>query len=529
LKEHEFEQLYTPWFKVALPKVCPIGWRGQELIDVLLIEPMYSHKEKELVIRHSADFYSGSPVVIREPVAIEYIAGYLKSKGISVDIVQQTTEKDDEVLNSIEKLKPKILGISVHSTNIFPRVLNFLKLCKERFPEIITVLGGSHPTCVPEIVSENCIDYVVRGEGEETFYELATVVLKEDPEKIETIKGISSINEDGKIIHNPPRQRFDFSKAPWPIRKKEILERVKCAPLCYPPPPQQKCAAQIAYSRGCPFKCEFCISPLVFPGKVIYRDPKDVVNEIEFLQREFGTNFLFFTDLTFNANHQKLTELCDEIISRRLNIYWFAYCSMHVNDKLIKKMADAGCTRIGTGAESFIDEILEIYKSQQNLRLIEKALKIIDKFGILNRVYIMIGYPEENRRMLDETLEIMKTFPIDQPRLAFIIPFPGTSFYKQFENRMITKSLEYFTGDYPIIKNEYIPRQEYINIRNKIITEFYNSKNYMNHVIDKCERFPHLCSSFLYFIEYLKNKNIMTESIYKKLKSNLQELGGKAK
>jgi len=496
------------------------------MVEVLLIEPMYAHVEDKLTIRDSADFYSGSPIAIREPIAIEYIAGYLKSKGINAEIVQQTTDSDEDILAYIEKMKPKILGVSIHSTHIFPRVLKFLRLCKNKFPEMVIVLGGNHPTCVPEIVNEECIDYVVRGEGEETCYELVNAILERKFDKIEKIKGIS-FKKNKKIVHNPPRERFDFSKAPWPIRKKEILEKIKCAPLCYPPPDKQKCAAQIAYSRGCPFKCEFCVSPLVFPGKVIYRKAEDVVNEIEFLQKNFGTNFLFFNDLTFNANPQKVKELCEEIVSRNLKIYWFAYCSVHINNEIIKHMANAGCTRIGTGVESFIDEILEIYKSQQNLKLAKKSLKIIDSYGILNRVYIMIGYPEETKQMLEETVEIMKTLPIDQPRLAFITPFPGTPFYKKFKGRLVTTSSEFFTGDYPIIKNHTISPEEYIKIRNRIIVEFYNSEEYFDHVIEKCERFPHLISSFLFFVDYLKKKDILKKPIFKKFKNKLQDLEDK--
>jgi radical SAM superfamily enzyme YgiQ (UPF0313 family) len=200
---------------------------------------------------------------------------------------------------------------------------------------------------------------------------------------------------------------------------------------------------------------------------------------------------------------------------------------MHVNDDVIKTMAMAGCTRIGTGAESFIDEILEIYKSQQNLKLIEKTLRIINKYGILNRVYIMIGYPEENKQMLEETLEIMKTLPIDQPRLAFITPFPGTPFYRKFEDKLVTTSLEYFTGDYPVIKNNAIPPEEYIKIRNKMIVEFYNSEEYLNHVIEKCEKYSYLTSSYLFFVDYLREKNILMEKTYKTFKDKLIELGGK--
>ena len=126
--------------------------------------------------------------------------------------------------------------------------------------------------------------------------------------------------------------------------------------------------------------------------------------------------------------------------------------------------------------------------------------------------------------MLGETLEIMKTLPIDQPRLAFITPFPGTPFYKKFENRLVTKSLEYFTGDYPVIKNNIISPQEYMKIRNEMIIEFYNSEEYINHVIHKCEKFTHLVFSYLFFINYLKNKNILRENTYKMFKGELSEL-----
>jgi len=497
--------------RIALKIRCRIHIKPRK--QVLLLEPMYAYKEKNILIRYSANFYSGSPINIREPIAAEYIGSYLESKGISVDIIQQTTIRDEDILSLIVKIRPRILGISIHSTHIFPRILTFLRKCKEKNQKMVIVCGGNHPTCVPEIVAEDCIDYVVRGEGEETFYELVKAILDNEVGLIENIKGIS-FKENNTVIHNPPRERFNFSKSPWPIRKRDILKNIKCGPLCYPSPTKQKCAAQISYSRGCPFNCEFCVSPIVFPGKVIYRHADDVVNEIEYLQKEFGTNFLFFNDLTFNASPRKVVELCDELLTRDIKIHWFAYCSIHIKDPIIKKMAAAGCTRIGSGAESFLDRILSIYKSQQNLQMIRKALNIIDKYGILNRVYIMIGYPEETKEMLEKTLEIMKKLPIDQPRLAFITPFPGTPFYKKFENKLTTKMSEKFTGDYPVIRNEEITPEEYLNIRNNIVRNFYNSDQYMEHVEDKCNRFPHLIESFKYFIEYLKDKKIFKKSRY---------------
>lgn len=358
--------------------------------EILLYEPMYSFfdKKKSLSYRLSSDFISGSPVVVREPIAIEYISGYLKSKGLSVEIIQQTTGNNEEVLNLIRKTNPKILGVSIHSSHIFPMVLNFLFKCKELFSDLIIVCSGNHPTCLPEIIEYDCIDYVIKGEGEIAFYEFATKIFSEnDALDFKDISGLTYI-DNGKIVHNKIGRRVSFNTLPWPVRKKMILKHIKCAPLAYPPPSKQKNAAQISFSRGCPSRCEFCVSPLVFPGKVIYREIKDVKNEIVYLQEKYETNFLFFTDLSFNANPKKISELCTSIVDNKVKINWFCYCNMCLEEDLIEKMVSAGCTRIGTGAESFSSIILEIYKSQQTLADVERCLRAIDKYGALNRVYL---------------------------------------------------------------------------------------------------------------------------------------------
>jgi anaerobic magnesium-protoporphyrin IX monomethyl ester cyclase len=471
------------------------------------MEPMYSYEYKGALLRDSADFQSGSPVAIREPIAVEFIGGYLKAKGMSVDVIQQTVSRDEEILSQIEKMHPKILGVSIHSTHIIERVLDFLRKCRERFPDMVIVCGGNHPSCVPEIVAEECIDFVVRGEGEETFYELTKRILENDARYCE-IEGLS-FKKNGQIIHNLPRGLVDFSRSPWPLRKKEILGDMKSYPLAYPSPPNQKCAAQISYSRGCPYTCEFCVSPIIFPGRIIYRNPVDVVDEIKYLQKTFGTNFLFFTDLTFNSNPLKVSELCDRIKLENVSINWFAYASVHATENVVSNMASAGCSRIGVGVESVIDKIIKIYKSQQNLDSIKTGLGTIDKYGILSRVYVMLGYPEETRDMLEQTCKLVKTLPIDQMRLAFVTPFPGTPFYNKLEEKLITKKPYVFTGDYPVLKNENVSPEEYTQIRGRIMENFYNSDEYFAHVNGKVKSFPHLTESFRYFVDYLYDQKLL--------------------
>jgi anaerobic magnesium-protoporphyrin IX monomethyl ester cyclase len=486
--------------------------------DVLMLDPMYSNREHGTFVRETADFHSGSPVFIREPIAIESIAGHLRANGISVAVIHQTTAKDEDVLAAIAVHQAKVLGVSVHSTHVFPRILEFLRQCKQRFPELVIVCGGNHPTRAPEIAAEDSIDYVVRGEGEEIFLRLVTALLGDDD-----VAGVDGITykQGGRLVTAKPARRFEFMNSAWAIRSKEVLQDLKCAPLCYPPPPQQTAVAQISYSRGCPFTCDFCVSPLVFPGKVQFRNPRDVVDEIQYLQDEFGTNFLFFNDLTFNVYRAETLALCNEIVARKVNINWFAYCSVHLKEDIVAAMAEAGCTRVGIGVETFSDEMNKLYKSQWNLDKTTRALALTDKYGIINRVYLMMGYAEETPEILMEMPRAMQSLPIDQPRLAFITPFPGTPFYTSMRDKITTHEMEKYSGDYPIIRNERIGADEYLLIRNRIMHEFYNSSQYLAHVLNKCARFPHLAASFAYFADYLRAHDILDDATHMRFATSL--------
>ena len=98
--------------------------------------------------------------------------------------------------------------------------------------------------------------------------------------------------------------------------------------------------------------------------------------EILELNKNFGTNFIFFTDLTFNANEKKVTDLCNYLIESKLNISWFATCSVRISYALAKKMKEAGCTSIGIGIETLFPDLLCKYKQMQTLEDIQKCLKM---------------------------------------------------------------------------------------------------------------------------------------------------------
>jgi anaerobic magnesium-protoporphyrin IX monomethyl ester cyclase len=482
----------------------------KKIKNIVLLEPMSGHLEDDVMIRDKSCISSGSPTVMREPIAIEYIAGFLISKGYSVNIVQQRDISQKELTAVILKYQPDVVGFSIHSTFIFNNALETAKEIKMKKPDIVTIFGGNHPTGYPQILLQGAIDYVVIGEGEKTIYELLKEL--ENGNDIANIQGVAWINKNREIIINKVSERINFATLPWPLRDKDILEETKCSPLCYPIPPKQKAAAQISYSRGCSGGCTFCVSNYLWHRQVSFRNPDDVISEINYLKAEFGTNYLFLTDLTFNANKKKAMLFCESLIKSKLAINWFAYANVHLDLELAEAMKEAGCSRIGFGLESVIDIGLEKIKPNQSLQIISETLKMTSKIGILNRCYLMIGFPWETEEYLEMMKKTLFKLYIDQIRLGFVVPFPGTDLFHEWE-AIRSNNFEEYTGDEPVVFNKNITKQRLLQIRDEIVFDYYNNQIYWDHVKENIKKSPHLKESYIYFKDYLVKHNLLTNKV----------------
>jgi len=183
------------------------------------------------------------------PTGLEYIAAYIEDVVDEVNIIDLEMEPkpiQKTVEKYLDELKPDLVGISMSATE-HSEGLEIAKLAKKR--GIVTVLGGYHPTAIPdELLSHSQVDIVVRGEGEQTMHELVT---------IGDAKGINGISykEGNKIIHNPKRDFIeDLDTLPFPARH---LRR-----YVYHTTLMRKWEHDvISISRGCWGRCSFCCEP----------------------------------------------------------------------------------------------------------------------------------------------------------------------------------------------------------------------------------------------------------------------------
>lgn len=463
-----------------------------------------------------------------EPYAIEALAAYALSiiPELDIEIMQQYDKTDAELTEFIAGKKPDVFGISPITCNI-DRSYKIARGVKKSCPDLKVVIGGQHASIVPEEVAANpIVDAAVIGEGEITFVELLKHYMGEGV-SLEGIAGLCYRADDGQIKKTRPRERIrNLDELPDAVRVPEILKRSNNWNLAFPAPDRQTGVAQINTTRGCPYSCSFCISPVLWasgetgPKGITFRSPERVVTEIRRIQQDHGVNFFYFNDLTFNQSPVHMRALCNEIISSGLhvpghendpdhidnNIHWFCMAKIGLSQEDAQLLADAGCVKIGFGIESFDDkELGDFNKPFSKGPSVRETLAATNKVGIFNRVYIIMGSPHEKKDAFETLLQNLLSMDIDQIRVAFIAPYPNTASHTGWKDYII-KDLDYskYTVDIPLLRCENFTSEELLEKRHRLIVDFYTSEIYHQRILSKIERFPHLRHSYEAFALELK-------------------------
>lgn len=466
---------------------------------VVLIDPTTATQAGDQFNRCDYNPIGGTAIALREPISLEYIEAYLQRHGYHTRVIQQRDLSIEQLVEQVLSFNPIAVGFSTYTFN-YPHAQIIARRLRNRDPSIVIMFGGYHASGDPSIVCDSTIDYAILGEGERTTLELLRCI--ETNGDRSRIRGIAYWEDGLKVTGSRPR--LSFSELPWPVRHASFLTACKCTPLAYPPPFQQIAPAQISYSRGCPHCCSFCASPAVWQAKVIFRDTQDIVEELQYLKSKWGTNLVYFTDLGVNVSKRRILDLCQAFIKSRIKMSWFATACVPLGKDVAEAMAEVGCSRLGFGLESLLDSSLARIKPQQTVGQIYETLETTNNLGILNRAYLMMGYPWETKRMLEETLMRLKELPIDELKVSFVTPFPGTRINTQWSDRL-SQDITRYTCDYPVVKCDNLTAKELLHERARIVRGYYQSREFRVHCLEKVRRFPHLDQSFRFFWEALES------------------------
>lgn len=364
-------------------------------------------------------------------LGLAYIAAYLEKNGYAVCIIDMNVEKIDftRLKEIISSKKCQFLGITATTVQI-NSALHIAQEIKKTFPELKIVMGGPHPSVMPdEILGNEYIDYVVRGEGELTVLEL---VRGDDPQNILGL----SFKRNGSLVHNHPRPFIeDLDKMPFPARHLLPMDKYSPTPGNYLRLP----AASMITSRGCPGRCTFCNTDMF--GKTIrFRTAKNIAEEITSLIRDYKIKEVSFYDDTFSVNKKNIQELCDIILKDKIDITWSCMSRIDCMDpNLLKQMKKAGCHSICYGIESADRQILENINKRISLDRVQEVLNWTKEAKIQVRVSFMFGNPGETQNTMEESIRYAISLEPDIFIFNITTPFPGTAMFNWAKNNNYLK------------------------------------------------------------------------------------------
>ncbi len=347
------------------------------------------------------------------PLGLLSIATYLSQNGHIVQIYDREVERGR--IKSIEKFSPDIVGISGHSYQNCPDAFKLAKHYKKR--GVPVVVGGQMPTVSPENVLKNgVVDYVIFGEGEESFLALLDAIAQGLP--LRDIDGLAFI-ENGEIIVNKSRELADLSNLP-------IIDFKFIAPEKYFGPYIGCEKMLFVYaSKGCLFQCTYCYNSCLAKNAWRARPPEYFLSEIKYLVENHQMDGVFFIDDLFGPSPAYVQMICEKIIESGIEFVWGCYTRADLCTKeTLQKMHDAGCRWIMFGIESGSEERQKTTKKRLSLNKTKEIVAYCKEVGIFTNTTFMLGFPGETDEELKQTVKFMQELDADAkvPNYCGILP-----------------------------------------------------------------------------------------------------------
>ncbi len=414
------------------------------------------------------------------PLGLALLGTILENDGHEVKVMdlQLYDLTLDEITEEVRKFSPGLIGMSC-ATPTANRAFRMAEHLKEKL-NIPIVFGGPHVSFEAEKVleKENFIDIIIIGEAELPMKELVRALADKTP--LEEVKGIA-FRKDGKVVKNPPSPVVeDLDELPIAQRKFFKMEDYIPLPNNY----KQLPSTNMVTSRGCIYgKCTFCHESGPLGHKPRRNSVKRVIEEIKYLQKDYGYKEINFWDDEFVLGHANwVSEFCDELKKEDINITW-TICSRasSISYGLAKKMKDAGCWNIFLGIESGNQQILNNIKKGVTLEQMRQGVKAIQDAGIEIRGSFVFALPGETPAIAEETINFAKELDLDYAQFCINTPYPGTPlFYDADKYGKLSLNFDEFNVFNPVyVPFGYKDAEEIRLVQKRAYRRFYYRPKYV--------------------------------------------------
>ena len=336
-------------------------------------------------------------------------------------MIVKTRDEYDSVISEINTFKPQVVGFSSVSSQ-FRFVEEIGGMIKVRFPDVITVCGGVHPTIDPHCILKNkVLDAIFLGESEYSFVEFLDKVEKRECYK--EVDNLAYISEDKVVINKSKPLIANLDVLPYPDRDIYPFERTL----------QLMGYAPFFFSRGCPYSCSYCSNRAIAKAynmssnKPRYRTPESSIAEIKETIDRFPIKKILIEDDIFGLDKQWREEFCQKYMKRIKIKFQCLLRANLVDENFVKLLKSSGCYKISMGIESGNEYIRNTTMNRQmSNEQIAKAFYLARKHGLQTNAINIIGVPGETEEMLKDTIRLNKVLRPTTSGVNIFYPYRGT-------------------------------------------------------------------------------------------------------
>jgi len=402
------------------------------------------------------------------PIGLMYLAAVLREAGEEVEILDADLLEltIDETAKEVCLKHPSIVGVTA-TTPTIKNALKVVSRTRAYDSSIVTVVGGVHPTFMPEETLLSCpdLDLVVIGEGEQTLLELTKTLkgfqwngqgysaAKEFAERVSKVNGIAyrDPSDPNLIRYTQPRAFInDLDTLPLPARDLVPFEHYKLLG-------KDASIGAIITSRGCPYGCTYCSSSRIGGLKFRARSVDNVLREIQELHDRYHLRHIEIIDDIFTLNQKRAFEFAEKLRKLKLDIEWVASSRVNtITRDLARALFSAGLRILYYGVESGSQRILDLMKKKVKLEQIRDAFRITREEGVMPFGSFILGYPTETLDEMKQTIKFACELKAEYAQFCVLTPYPGTPVFYELRSKglLLTEDWDRYTTLEPVIKYE---------------------------------------------------------------------------
>jgi len=414
------------------PVPCQVSAQVSAAKDVLLINaPRFSEligKNPAIVEKHRG---------FNPPLGLLYLAGYLEAHShhrVSVLDAQPKGMTYAQLAQDLSRRSFDVVGLTAMTFTLID-VLKTCQVIRAVNPRAKIVLGGPHVHLFPtETIAREDVDFLIQGEGEIAFLDLLNTI--DQPDLWPSVPGLVYRDESNRIRNNglaPSTSTLD--DLGFPARHK--LNREDYRSLLG----RRTMVTTMFTSRGCPFRCTFCDrpnSPVISGFR--WRSAGHIADEIEQCAA-MGIDEAFIYDDTFTVRKDRVHDLCDEIIRRKIKFTWDVRAHVNTVDRdLLKHMSEAGCDRIHFGVEVGNDRMMKVIRKNTTVEKVRAAFAAAKKVRMETLGYFMVGQQTETADDIEDTIRLARSLNPTYAHFTIFCPYPGTQIYAQALEQGVLKT-----------------------------------------------------------------------------------------